>query len=438
MSSHHGVLQLHGESKPKPGIPNKPAEGISYFTPAQIPPSGTASDPQPDDKPIPKLFTPLKIRGLTLQNRIFLSPLCQYSAQNGHHTPWHFAHLGGIISRGPGLAIVEATSVTAEGRITPEDSGIWLDSHVDSQWGLKHIVEFAHSQGQKIGIQLGHAGRKASTVAPWLAGGAVATEDVNGWPDNVLAPSAIPYNKDHAQPKAMTLDDIEDLKKAWVEGVKRAVRAGFDVIEIHNAHGYLLHTFLSPASNHRTDKYGGSFENRTRLTLELVELTRANIPKDMPLFLRISATDWLEGAEGYQGDSWKVSDSVKLAPLLAERGVDLLDVSSAGLHPAQKITSGPGYQAPFAKEIKAAVGDKMLVSTVGTITSGKQAEALLTGKGDEKDSKGEQELDVTVVGRMFQKNPGLVWKWAEELGVQINVANQIRWGFGGRVGAPKK
>lgn len=328
--------------------------------------------------------------------------------------------------------------MVAEGRITPEDSGIWLDSHVDSQWGLKHIVEFAHSQGQKIGIQIGHAGRKASTVAPWLAGGAVATEDVNGWPDNVFAPSAIAYNKDHAQPKEMSLDDIETLKTAWVAAVKRAVRAGFDVIEIHNAHGYLLHEFLSPASNHRTDKYGGSFENRTRLTLELVELTRKNIPEDMPLLLRISASDWLDQNPEFKGDSWKLEDTVKLAPLLAERGVDLLDVSSAGLHPQQKITSGPGYQAPFAKEIKAAVGDKMLVSTVGTITSGKQAEALLTGKGEEGLAKGEQELDVAVVGRMFQKDPGLVWRWAEELGVQINVANQIRWGFGGRVGAPKK
>ncbi|TVY85412.1 NADPH dehydrogenase afvA [Lachnellula suecica] len=435
MSSHHGVPQEHGETAPKPGIPNKAAQGISYFTPAQIPPSGTASDPQPDKASVPKLFTPLKIRSLTLQNRIMLSPLCQYSAENGHHTAWHFAHLGGIISRGPGLAMIEATSVTPEGRITPEDSGIWSDDHLEGQWGLKKITEFAHSQGQKIGIQIGHAGRKASTVAPWLSGGAVATKDVNGWPDNVYAPSAVPYNPDHATPKAMTLDDIENLKTAWVAGVKRAVKAGFDVIEIHNAHGYLLHNFISPASNQRTDKYGGSFENRTRLTLELVDLTRANIPKDMPLFLRISATDWLDH-DGYKGESWKLSDTVKLAPILAERGVDLLDVSSAGNHPEQKITTGPGYQAPFAKEIKRAVGDKMLVGSVGTITSGKQAEAILSGKGE--GSQGETEIDLAIVGRMFQKNPGLVWTWAEELGVEINVANQIRWGFGGRPGAPKK
>ncbi|KAE8453297.1 hypothetical protein EG329_011364 [Mollisiaceae sp. DMI_Dod_QoI] len=410
---------------------------ISYFTPAQEPPSGTAANPQPSSHPIPKLFTPLKIRGLTLQNRILLSPLCQYSAENGHHTPWHFSHLGGIISRGPGLSIVEATAVLPEGRITPEDSGIWLDSHVDSRWGLKNIVEFAHSQNQKIGIQIGHAGRKASTVAPWLSAGAVATEDVNGWPKNVKAPSAIPYNEDHATPMEMSERDIEELKKAWGEAVKRAVRAGFDVIEIHNAHGYLLHSFLSPVSNQRTDKYGGSFENRVRLTLEVVELTRSLIPDDMPLFLRLSASDWLEH-DGYKGESWTLEDSVKLALLLAERGVDLLDVSSGGISPLQKITPGPGYQAPFAKKIKKAVGDKMLVSAVGSVTNGKQAEAILTGKGKEEDARGEQELDAVFAGRMFQKNPGLVWSWAEDLECQINVANQIRWGFGGRAGGPKK
>jgi len=435
MSTHHAVPTRHGETQSKPGIPNKPAPGISYFTPAQVPPSGAASDPQPDNTPIPKLFTPLKIRDLTLQNRIILAPLCQYSAVNGHHTAWHFAHLGGIISRGPGLAIIEATSITPEGRITPEDSGIWSDDHLEGEWGLKKIVEFAHSQGQKIAIQIAHAGRKASTVAPWLSHGAVATKDVNGWPDEVVAPSAVAYNADHAMPKALSLEEIEDLKTAWVAGVRRAVKAGFDVIEIHNAHGYLLHEFLSPVSNHRTDKYGGSFENRTRLTLEIVELTRKEMPKGMPLFLRISATDWLEH-DGFKGDSWKLSDTVKLAPLLAERGVDVLDVSSAGNDPAQKISPGPGYQAPLSKEIKKAVGDKLLVGSVGSITSGKQAEAILTGKGE--GSHGDTEVDFAFVGRMFQKNPGLVWAWAEELGVEINVANQMRWGFGGRPGAPKK
>ena len=305
---------------------------------------------------------------------------------------------------------------------------------MEGEWGLKKIVEFAHSQGQKIGIQLAHAGRKASTVAPWLAGGAVATKEVNGWPDNVYAPSAVSYNEDLAMPHEMSIADIEALKDAWAEAVKRSLKAGFDAVEIHNAHGYLLHEFISPVSNHRTDKYGGNFENRVRLTLEIVDLTRKLIPDDMPLFLRLSATDWLDHGE-YKGDSWTVADSVKLAPLLAEHGVDLLDVSSGGNHPMQKIQPGPGYQAPAAKAIKKAVGDKMAVGTVGTITSGKQAEAILTGKGEQ--SQGAEELDLAIIGRMFQKNPGLVWSFAEELQTEINVANQIRWGFGGRPGKPK-
>ncbi|KAK6581293.1 hypothetical protein PZA11_005984 [Diplocarpon coronariae] len=411
---------------------------ISYFTPAQDPPSGTASDPQPDNKPIPKIFQPLTIRGTTFQNRIFLSPLCQYSSENGHFGGWQFAHLGGIISRGPGLSIIEATAVVPEGRITPEDAGIWDDSHLEGEFGFKKIVEFAHSQSQKIGIQLAHAGRKASTVAPWLSMAAVATEDVNGWPSNVKGPSNIPHSPELPTPIAMTLSDIDSLKKSWAAAVRRAVTAGFDVIEIHNAHGYLLHSFLSPVSNDRTDQYGGSFENRIRLTLEIVDITRKEMPKEMPLFLRLSASDWLDTNPNFKGESWTLADSIKLAPLLVDRGVDFLDVSSSGNSPLQKIKGGPGYQAPFAKAIKKSVGDKLLVGTVGSITGGEQAEALLTGKGSEEMARGNQELDAVLVGRYFQKEPGLVWRFAEELGVQINVANQIRWGFGGRPGAPKK
>ena len=236
--------------------------------------------------------------------------------------------------------MVEATAVTAQGRITPEDSGLWKDSQMEP---LKRIVEFAHSQGQKIGIQLAHAGRKASTVAPWLSPGAIATKEVNGWSDDVWAPSAIPYSEKLPMPKALSKSNIEELKKAWLVSLKRAIACGFDVIEIHNAHGYLLHSFVSPASNQRTDEYGGSFENRTRLTREIVELTRANMPKEMPLFLRISATDWLEDEEGMQ--SWKVEDTVQLAEIISPMGVDLIDVSSGGLSPKQKIKPGPGYQA---------------------------------------------------------------------------------------------
>lgn len=419
---HHNVLEAKQQDLKHQTIENEAAPNISYFTPKQVPPAGTASNPQPDGSLPPKLFQPLKLRGMTLQNRIMLSPLCQYSAQDGHLTDWHITHLGGIIQRGPGLSMVEATAVTAQGRITPEDSGLWKDSQMAP---LKRIVEFAHSQGQNIAIQLAHAGRKASTVAPWLARGSVATKEVNGWPGNVLAPSAVPYSENLAQPNEMSKDDIEEFKKAWVASVKRALACRFDAIEIHNAHGYLLHSFLSPASNKRTDDYGGSFENRTRLTLEVVDLTRRMIPDDMPLFIRISATDWLENEPGVEG--WKVDDIVKLAEILASKGVDLLDCTSGGLDPRQKIKAGPGYQAPFAKAIKARLGDKLAVGTVGFITTGKQANQLL-----------EEGLDLAVVGRMFQKNPGLVLSFAEELGVEINVANQIRWGLGGRPGGAKK
>ncbi|ORY17505.1 hypothetical protein BCR34DRAFT_596975 [Clohesyomyces aquaticus] len=411
--SHHGLAkEVEGENHNV----NKAAPGISYFTPMQDPPAGTALAMKDGSGKIPKLFTPIKLRGLTLQNRIMLSPLCQYSAEDGHHTAWHFTHLGGIVQRGPGLTCVEATAVVPEGRITPEDSGLWKDSQIEP---LQRIVEFAHSQGQKIAIQLAHAGRKASTVAPWLSAGDIAGPELNGWPDNVYAPSAIPYNERHCKPKAMTKKDIENFKQAFKAAVERAIKAGFDVIEIHNAHGYLLHTFLSPASNQRTDEYGGSFENRIRLTLETVEIARSVMPDTMPLFLRISADDWLSEA-GIEG--WTIDQTVKLAEILVTKGVDLLDVSSAGLHEKQHIHAKPGYQVPFAKAVKDKVGDKMAVSAVGSITEGKQANGYLETEG----------LDMVLAGRMFQKNPGLVWAWADDLGVEARWANQIRWGFGGR------
>lgn len=226
---------------------------------------------------------------------------------------------------------MEATAVQPEGRITPEDSGLWKDSQIAP---LRRIVEFAHSQGQHIGIQLGHAGRKASTVAPWLSTGETASATVNGWPDNVYAPSAIRHSERLPEPKAMTKADIQAFKSAFAASVGRALKAGFDAIEIHNAHGYLLHEFISLVSNHRTDEYGGSFDNRTRLTLEIVEITRSAIPKSMPLFLRISASDWLEHDRETFPESWTQEDTVRFAPILAQKGVDLLDVSSAGNHPA--------------------------------------------------------------------------------------------------------
>lgn len=322
--------------------------------------------------------------------------------------------------------MIEATAVQANGRITPEDSGIWLDAHIDT---LKKHVDFAHSQNTLIGIQLAHAGRKASTVAPWLSSGAIAIEEVDGWPDNVVGPSNEAFNEHYPKPRAMTLTEITRFKHDFLSGVRRALRAGFDVIELHFAHGYLVSSFLSPAVNKRTDQYGGSFENRVRLALELVEATRMIIPKGMPLFVRISATDWLDtNPEWRGGPSWTIDESVKLAKLFAERGVDVLDVSSGGNHAQQKVIGGPGYQAPFAKKIKAAVQSSMLVSSVGSIKTGEVAQKLINGGEDADDTP----LDLIAAGRMFQKNPGLVWAWADDLEVSITIAHQIGWGFGGR------
>ncbi|SPJ90969.1 related to flavin oxidoreductase [Fusarium torulosum] len=404
---------------------NVAAPNVPFFTPTQDPPAGTALESQPDGKPIPKLFTPLKIRGVTMQNRIWVSPMCQYSAHEGFHTPWHIAHYGGIAQRGPGLIMVEATAVQANGRITPEDSGIWLDAHIDT---LRKHVEFAHGQNIPIGIQLAHAGRKASTIAPWLSSTATATKEVYGWPDDVIGPTTEPFSEHTPTPRAMTLTEIHQLKQDFVLATQRAILAGFDIIELHFAHGYLVSTFLSPAVNKRTDQYGGSFENRSRLALEIIKDVREIMPVDMPLFVRISATDWLENNPEYQGESWTIDESTKLASLIAEYGVDVLDVSSGGNHMLQKPIGGPGYQAVFAKTIKKAIGDKLLVSSVGSIKTGDLAEQLILGGQDADDTP----LDLIAAGRMFQKNPGLVWAWADDLEVSIAVAHQIAWGFRGR------
>ncbi|TEB34328.1 FMN-linked oxidoreductase [Coprinellus micaceus] len=400
-------------SDPKPET-NVPAPGVPYFSPYQSPPAGTIVEGQE----VPKLFQPLTIRGVTFPNRILLSPLCQYSAKDGFVTPWHMAHLGGIISRGPGLAVIEATAVQPRGRISPWDVGLWSDEHIA---GLAEICTFAKAQNQKIAIQLAHAGRKASNLPPW-AKSPLAVEEVGGWPEDVYGPSAIPFHDTYAKPKELTVELIKEIVKDFASAAERAVKAGFDVIEIHNAHGYLLHSFVSPASNKRTDDYGGSFENRTRLTLEVVDAIRAVIPDTMPLLLRISGSDWLEEVAPNE-ESWRTEDTVRLAGVLAERGVDLLDVSSGGNDMRQKITQpGPAYQVSFASAVKKAHQDKILVGSVGRLADGKVAEKVLQD-GD---------ADVIFVGRMFQKNPGQVWAMAEDLEVDIHAAKQIGWGFKGR------
>lgn len=399
-------------------IDNVAAQGVSYYTPAQNPPAGTQVEGSI------KLFTPITIRGLTLPNRLFLAPLCQYSAKDGHATDWHLAHLGGILQRGPGIAIMESTGVQKIGRITPQDLGLYEDSQIEP---LKRITEFAHSQSQKIAIQLAHAGRKASAVAPWLSVNAMAVKEVRGWPDELVAPSAIPFEDGvNNVPKALTLEDISALKQDWVSAAKRAVQANFDAIEIHAAHGYLLHQFLSPVSNKRTDQYGGNFENRVRLLLEISGAIRANIPDEMPLFIRISATDWFEFDEDLKKESpesWTVAQSVRLAPLLANQGVDLVDVSSGGISATSAIAikPGPAYQVHLAQEIKKAVGDRMFVTAVGGIKTGALAEEVV-----------QSGIHAVQAGRWFQQNPGLVRAFANELGVKVRMATQIDWSFEGR------
>ncbi|PIL23686.1 hypothetical protein GSI_13435 [Ganoderma sinense ZZ0214-1] len=429
-----------------PPVPcNAPAPNVPYFVPRQVPPSGTAIQPQHDGNDIPTLFQPITIRGVTFQNRLWLAPLCQYSSENGLISPWHFAHLGGILTRGPGLSIVEATGVLPEGRISPECAGIWNDEQA-AAW--TKIVEFAHSQGQKIGIQLEHAGRKASTLAPFVHSGALADIHQGGWPDDVVGPSPIPYSSNFAVPKELNKAGIKRIVAGFIAAARRAVKAGFDVIEIHGAHGFLISSFLSPTSNKRTDDYGGSFENRIRLAVEVVDGIRGVIPPTMPLFFRVSATEWLEESLPDE-PSWRLEDTAKLADVLSEHGVDLIDISSSGNNAAQKIKSGPAYQVPFSEAVKRDVGHKILVSAVGNITDGKMAQGILDkdlrrpetltqdvkeGSGSTQDVAIMGQSDIIFVGRLFQKNPGLVWQFADDLGVDLRHSSQIEWPFRGRGG----
>ncbi|KAF4501384.1 oxidoreductase [Fusarium agapanthi] len=404
-----GSVEANGHPKT---LINVGAKNVPFYTPIQDPPAGTPWDVQPEGS----LFSPLKLRGLTLHNRIIVSPMCQYSAKDGYMTPWHKQHLGSFAARGPGLIITEVNAVSPEGRISPQDAGIWEDGQLEP---LKEIVDFVHSQGARIAIQMGHAGRKASTVVPWLDRKNTAVKEAGGWPDEVVAPSAIPYSPDSLTPREMTSDGIAKFKQDWVAAVKRALKAGFDAIEIHAAHGYLLNAFLSPASNQRTDQYGGSFENRTRLLLETVKLTRDVVPEVFPLLVRMPGTDYLEFDSSLP--QWHIEEAAKLGQILAANGIDLIDISGGGLDSRQKITSGPGYQVPYAAAVKKAVKDTVVaVTSVGMITSGKQAQGYLS----------DGSVDAVLVGRGFLKDPNLVWHWADELDVDIHVASQYGWGFG--------
>ncbi len=319
--------------------------------------------------PKSNLFSPLKLGGITLPNRIAVSPMCQYSCSDGFATDWHLVHLGSRAVGGAGLVIVEASAVSPEGRITPSDLGIYKDDHVAK---LRQIVDFIHSQGAYAGIQLAHAGRKASMEVPWKPEG-MLTPDSGGW-TNVVAPSPIKFAGNYPAPNELDSAGILKVVADFAAAAKRALAAGFDVVEIHGAHGYLLHEFFSTLSNLRTDDYGGSFENRIRLLVEVVDAVRAVWPQDRALFVRISATDWTEGG-------WDEEQSVQLAKVLKDHGVDLMDISSGGnVHGAQ-IPVGPGYQTPFAEQVRREAG--IPTAAVGMITDAVQADQIIrNGQAD--------------------------------------------------------
>ncbi len=347
----------------------------------------------------PRLFTPFKLRDLTFKNRIVVSPMCMYSSRNGMTSDFHLAHLGGLALGGAGLVLTEAAAVSPEGRITPDDLGIWSDEHLP---GLGQIVDFVHSQNALIGTQLAHAGRKASTYAPWKGHGAVP-DGQGSW--QVVGPDDQPFSSEYPQPAAMTLEDIQKVVADFKSATRRAIMAGFDVVEVHAAHGYLLHQFMSPLSNSRSDHYGGSFENRVRLTIEVCQAVRAAFPSHLPVFVRVSATDWAEGG-------WTPEETVILARMLMLEGIDLLDVSSGGLTPAQQITVGPGYQVPFAERVRRETA--MCTMAVGMITEPQQAEALLE----------QGQADLVALARELLRDPHWPQRAAAELGARIDLPSQ--------------
>ncbi|HWE86141.1 MAG TPA: NADH:flavin oxidoreductase/NADH oxidase [Terracidiphilus sp.] len=337
------------------------------------------------------LLSPLPLRSVILSSRIGVSPMCQYSSVDGFANDWHFNHLGSRAVGGAALVITEASAVTAEGRITPADLGIWKDEHIEQ---LARIVRFLHSQGAHAGIQLAHAGRKAG-MAPPSQGERLLGPAEGGW--TPVAPSAIPFNEKYATPHELDESGISLVIEAFRAAAVRALEAGFDLIEIHSAHGYLLHEFLSPLSNHRTDAWGGSFENRTRLLLRVVDAVRGAWPETKPLFVRISATDWTEGG-------WTVDDSVALAKLLKQHGVDLVDCSSGGNIAGARIPLTPGYQVPFAARIRREAG--IATAAVGLITTPEQAGAIVANG----------EADLVLLAREMLRDPYFAVHAAAALG----------------------
>lgn len=340
------------------------------------------------------LFSPIKIKNITLKNRIVVSPMCEYSSIDGFANNWHLVHLGSRAVGGAGLVITEATAVSPEGRISIVDLGIWKDEHKEK---LKEIVDFIHENGSVAGIQLAHAGRKASFDIPW-ENPAQVDKDKGGW--DTVAPSAVQFNPRDKMPIALDQAGINKVKADFKAAAKRALEVGFKVVEVHAAHGYLLHQFLSPLSNQRNDEYGGSFENRIRLVLEVVEAVQEVWPQENPLFVRISATDWVEGG-------WNAEESVALSKILKEKGVDVIDTSTGGLAREQQIPVAPNYQVGFAEQIKKEAG--ILTGAVGLITEAEQAELILQN----------EEADLIFLARELLRNPYFPLQAAKQLGDDV-------------------
>lgn len=346
-----------------------------------------------------KLFSPIKIKGITLKNRITVSPMCQYSSMDGFCNKWHLVHLGTRATGGAGLIITEAAAVSPEGRITPDDLGLWKNEHIA---GLREVVDFCKKQGAVMGIQLAHAGRKASTTSPWK-GGEFLSLNKGGW--QTLAPSAIPFFEENPSPTALDKQGVLKVIKDFKSAARRSRETGFEVLEIHAAHGYLLHQFLSPLSNQRRDGYGGSFDNRIRLLLEVIEAVKEEWPSHLPLFVRISATDWAKGG-------WDIESSIHLAKILKKNGVDLIDCSSGGLVPDARIPVTKGYQTELAQRLKTETG--ILTGAVGLITEAAEAEEIIV----------RQQADLVLIGRELLRNPYFPLEAARELGAETTWPNQ--------------
>lgn len=351
------------------------------------------------------LFSPLEIRGITFRNRIAVSPMCEYSCEDGFANDWHLVHLGSRAVGGAALVFTEATAVEERGQISPADLGIWKDDHIAP---LARIAAFVREQGAVPGIQLAHAGRKASTSEPWRNSGGLILPENGGW--TPVAPSPIPFREGEPASMELTRAEIAQIVDAFAKAATRALAAGFQVIEIHAAHGYLLNEFLSPLANQRTDEYGGSFDNRIRIVLETVAAIRKVWPDSLPLFLRISATDWVEGG-------WAIGDSVELARRVKPLGVDFIDCSSGGMVPYAKISPAPGFQAPFAEQIRRETG--ILTGAVGMITEPEQADKIIAG----------EQADMVLLAREFLRDPYWPRRAAKELRAEIKppVQYQRAW-----------